>query len=234
MEEKKRQMNRSRIDSSSDSDAPVRPNKRKKLNSSVILDSDSGCEEGDDTGEAGCLQIDGVGDNEASVETAVGMSCEAVARLDNCAIAQHEAKSETACKPTDCEVSETENAEDYTKSVNNAGTGSGEGAVSNPGSDVEVASAETHPELSDKRNNKALKDSNSVAVDQTNKLDKDMSKKDNDMAVVVCDSEDSMDEFIVKSDEENSETDNEESSDSDAELNVSNAHNRQFIASDSE
>ena len=84
----------------------------------------------------------------------------------------------------------------------------------------------------------AVKDSNDVAVDQTSKLDENITKKDNYMAVVICDSsEDSMDEFIVKSDEEDEEeheSDDQESSDSDTELNVSNAHNRRFIASESE
>ena len=61
-------MNRSRIESSSDSDAPVGPTKRKKLNSSVILDSDSGCEDGPDTKEENWPQIDGVDDNGDSVK----------------------------------------------------------------------------------------------------------------------------------------------------------------------
>ena len=240
VEEKKRQMNRSRIDSSSDSDAPVGPTKRKKLNSSVILDSDSGCEDGDATKEASCLQIDGIGDNGDSAETAVSMSCEAAGGMDNCA---KEKKTETVCELADCEVGENKSAEDHVKSVDSASSGSCEGAVRIPGGDPAVASAETHPdaELSDKTpdftNKKGVKDSNDVAVDQTSKSDETTSKEDKYMAVVICDSEDSMDEFIVKSDEEDEEElepDDKESSDSDTELNVSNAHNRRFIASESE
>ena len=249
VDEKKRQMNRSRIDSSSDSDAPVGPTKRKKLNSSIILDSDSGCEDGDATKERSCLQIDGVGDNGDSAETAVSMSCEAASGMDNCADAKceqnaNETKTKTVCELADCDVSETKNAEDHVKSVDNASSGSCEGAVRNPGSDAAVASGETHPdaELSHKTpditNNQAVKDSNDVTVDQASKSDETTSKKDKYMAVVICDSEDSMDEFIVKSDEEDEEEleqdDDEESSDSDMELNVSNAHNRRFIASESE
>ena len=81
-------------------------------------------------------------------------------------------------------VSETKNAEDHVKSVDNASSGSCEGAVRNPGSDAAVASAETLPdaELSHKTpditNNQAVKDSNDVAVDQASKSDETTSKKD--------------------------------------------------------
>ena len=240
-------MNRSRIDSSSDSDAPIGPTKRKKLNSSVILDSDSGCEDGDATKETSYLQIDGIGDNGDSAETSVSMSCEGVSGMDNCTDAKYEQnanETKTVCELADCDVSETKNAEDHVKSVDNASSGSCEGAVRNPGSDAAVASAETHPDAEfshktpDITNNQAVKDSNDVAVDQASKADETMSKKDKYMAVVICDSEDSMDAFIVKSDEENEEEPeqdgDEESLDSDMELNVSNAHNRRFIASESE
>ena len=240
-------MNRSRIDSSSDSDAPIGPTKRKKLNSSVILDSDSGCEDGDATKETSYLQIDGIGDNGDSAETSVSMSCEGVSGMDNCTDAKYEQnanETKTVCELADCDVSETKNAEDHVKSVDNASSGSCEGAVRNPGSDAAVASAETHPDAEfshktpDITNNQAVKDSNDVAVDQASKADETMSKKDKYMAVVICDSEDSMDAFIVKSDEENEEEleqdGDEESLDSDMELNVSNAHNRRFIASESE
>ena len=240
-------MNRSRIDSSSDSDAPIGPTKRKKLNSSVILDSDSGCEDGDATKETSYLQIDGIGDNGDSAETSVSMSCEGVSGMDNCTDAKYEQnanETKTVCELADCDVSETKNAEDHVRSVDNASSGSCEGAVRNPGSDAAVASAETHPDAEfshktpDITNNQAVKDSNDVAVDQASKADETMSKKDKYMAVVICDSEDSMDAFIVKSDEENEEEleqdGDEESLDSDMELNVSNAHNRRFIASESE
>ena len=240
-------MNRSRVDSSSDSDAPIGPTKRKKLNSSVILDSDSGCEDGDATKETSYLQIDGIGDNGDSAETSVSMSCEGVSGMDNCTDAKYEQnanETKTVCELADCDVSETKNAEDHVKSVDNASSGSCEGAVRNPGSDAAVASAETHPDAEfshktpDITNYQAVKDSNDVAVDQASKADETVSKKDKYMAVVICDSEDSMDAFIVKSDEENEEEleqdGDEECLDSDMELNVSNAHNRRFIASESE
>ena len=226
-------MNRSRIESSeSDSDAPVHHTKRKKLNSSVILESDSGCEDLGAKGE--CIQIDGA-DDKNSVENPGNGLCEVaidssddvtVAGKGNELVIVSEIMSATATGAT-VKVKPGKDCDNKDHSVAKVS-----GVRENKGTPL----SEYHQKAAMAGSSSSTLKTVSPFTGTIRDVDLD---EDQVKLLVEVDSDDSLEEFIVNSDEEDVENIEPEeqsgkSESEEEEINVSNCHNRQFVASESE